>query len=128
MPVISVTFFNSIIIFSMHFHKPFQEIPYQVYSLFQYMLTLFHKILVYILSPSYSPAVNKQRTLQTQDNPSSSRVRTRSSATRSYAMNCQPATPSVWGNLTGMCFCSNARVQSSWDNVKKSENPTQTIC
>src|SRR5660398_250492 len=49
-------------------------------------------------------------------------------ATRSYAMNCQPATPSVLGNLTGMCFCSNARVQSSWDNVKKSENTTQTIC
>jgi len=34
-------------------------------------------------------------------------------ATRSYAMNCKQATPSVWGNLTGMCFCSNAKVQSS---------------
>ena len=49
-------------------------------------------------------------------------------ATRSYAMNCKRATPSVWGNLTGMCLGSNVEVQSSWDNVKKSENPTQTIC
>lgn len=49
-------------------------------------------------------------------------------ATRSYAMNCKRATPSVWGNLTGMCLGSNAEVQSSWDNVKKSKNPLWTIC
>jgi len=46
----------------------------------------------------------------------------------SYAMNCQRAIPSIWDNLTGMCFCSNAEVQSSWDNVKKPENLIQTIC
>ncbi len=39
----------------------------------------------------------------------------------SYTMNCQRATPSIWGNLTRMCFCSNAEVQSSWDNVKPSK-------
>jgi len=46
----------------------------------------------------------------------------------SYAMNCQRAIPSIWDNLTGMCFCSNAEVQSSWDNVNKSKNPIWTIC
>jgi hypothetical protein len=45
----------------------------------------------------------------------------------SYAMNCHRATPSFWGNLTRMCFCSNAEVQSSWDNVKKSENKRNRI-
>jgi len=49
-------------------------------------------------------------------------------ATRSYALYCHRATPSIWGNLTGMCVCSNAEVQSSRDNVKKSENPFRTIC
>ena len=46
----------------------------------------------------------------------------------SYIMNCHCATPSIWGNLTGMCVSSNADVQSSWDNVKTSKNPTWTIC
>jgi hypothetical protein len=55
-------------------------------------------------------------------------VRISSVRQESYAMNCHRATPSIWGNLTGMCFCSNAKVQSSWDNVKKSKNPLWTIC
>jgi len=49
-------------------------------------------------------------------------------ARRSYVMNCKRATPSVWGNLTGMCLGSNAEVQSSRDNVKKFKNPLWTIC
>ena len=39
----------------------------------------------------------------------------------SYTMNCECAIPSIWDNLTRMCFCSNAEVQSSWDNVKTSK-------
>jgi len=45
----------------------------------------------------------------------------------SYPMNCQCAAPSIWGNLTGMCFNSNAEVQSFRDNVRKPENPIQAI-
>ncbi len=45
----------------------------------------------------------------------------------SHPMNCQCAAPSIWGNLTGMCFNSNAEVQSFRDNVSKPENPIQAI-
>ena len=42
-------------------------------------------------------------------------------------MNCQRATPSVWGNLTGMCFCSNAEVKMNYRRRVVTQNKRNWI-